>query len=330
MARIEDIENCGLRLVFDEAGLPLKLVDQHGLDFNLPKPSSAHVDEHKAFPDQTSTEVAPTVVNAEVFTQVAEPASDSAAIYVTRVGKAVYRGLANLLSAGGGHMVGLLAWFVMDAPGRTVGLGIAGETKIEVLNGTATTAVGAENQLTQNNGAIGTLILTDNQVVSNAGSIGTCVGVRNAITDNDGTIGTWIANYTPDHSTIAPGALRYSHKSDDPGAIMLNKGAVVDGGTYATSPTTGQTVTIPFGYSTAVIIPDGTLASLTIAFPTKAALDAAGADGYEVQIKTTATLTSLTLSSTGAAFLDAVTTLAALGYVKYRYIQSSSLWYRIG
>lgn len=276
------------------------------------------------------SETTAVAVSPDQKTLSVEPASNSDAIFLARIGKAIYRGAANLLSAGGGHIVGLLGWFVMDASGKTVGLGIASEAKLEVLAGTVTTAVGTESQLTQNAGTIGTLVLTDNQVVDNAGTITTAIGTRNTISANTGTLTTWIANYMPDLSGIIGSATRFSHKSDDPSAVMLNKGAIIDGGTYAATPTTGQTVTIPFGYSTAVIIPAGTLAELTVAFPTKAALDAASADGYEVQIKTTAALTALTLSSTGATFLDGVSTLAALGYVKYRYIAASSLWYRIG
>jgi len=77
-------------------------------------------------------------------------------------------------------------------------------------------------------------------------------------------------------------------------------------------------------YSEYVLIPGVTLATLTLNMP------ANPIDGQEVCIKTTNEITALTHSGNGKTLLDAMTTMAAGAYATYRYIGSSTTWYRKG
>lgn len=63
--------------------------------------------------------------------------------------------------------------------------------------------------------------------------------------------------------------------------------------------------------------------SYTIGFPPSPI------DGSQMTIKTKSTITTLSLiTSTPDTILDPVTTLAALGFVKYTYLLSQNLWVR--
>lgn len=228
---------------------------------------------------------------------------------------------------GAGHTVGYIGWNEVNAAGRNVGLAIGIEGKLEVLAGTVVVGVAAENQLTRNTGTVNTLILTDSQVVANSGTIGAVAGLRTFIAQNSGTIsGPVIGNWFPDHSGIIPAVARYAHKGDDPGAPIVNKAAIVDQSLFSSTPTTGQSINLPANYSLWLLLPAGTLASLICNFPPAAQ----AYEGQKVTIKTTQTITTLTLASAGGSFLDPVTTLAANGFVTYAFLFASNIWFRVG
>jgi hypothetical protein len=95
-------------------------------------------------------------------------------------------------------------------------------------------------------------------------------------------------------------------------------------------PATGfnQTVPTPVSQRQWVLLqPAGGLATGTITFP----LNTGVVDGTEVLITTTQTITAFTLAANGAsAIYGPVTTLAAGGFVHYRFYQATNSWYRIG
>ena len=104
---------------------------------------------------------------------------------------------------------------------------------------------------------------------------------------------------------------------------MVSKAAIVDASQHAYSPTTGETIALAETGTYHILIPAETLDTLTLTFP------AAPIDGQELLIKSTKTITSLTLSGNGETILDTITTIAALGSVRYKYLGSNNLWYRI-
>lgn len=95
-------------------------------------------------------------------------------------------------------------------------------------------------------------------------------------------------------------------------------------------PGTGfnQTVPTPVSQQQWMLLqPAGTLATGTITFP----LNTGVADGTEVLITSTQQITTFALAANGAANIyGAVTSLAAGGFVRYRFYQPTNSWYRIG
>lgn len=97
-----------------------------------------------------------------------------------------------------------------------------------------------------------------------------------------------------------------------------------NGMTY-NAPLTGASITIGANVEYLVLEPAGTIATLTVTFP------ASPGDYQTVTISTTQTVTALTLSgNTGKTIANAVTTLAANGFVKYIYRPTNTKWYRVG
>jgi hypothetical protein len=227
-------------------------------------------------------------------------------IVIGVAGKVFYESAtANI--TGAGHTVGAIGWSVINATGRTTQLAIGSEGKLDVIAGTVTTGV-----------------LNESQLASNAGTINTLIGQRSAVVTNTGTIGYYVGHYFPDHSAISGITTKRCYQSDDTNAPMVVKSVIVSQSVFAVAPTTGQTITIPDNYGDYLVMPAGTLATLTINFP------AVPIDGQEITIKTSQALTALTLSGNGKTMFDGVTTMAVNAFVTYKYYAGSTLWYRKG
>jgi hypothetical protein len=95
-------------------------------------------------------------------------------------------------------------------------------------------------------------------------------------------------------------------------------------------PTTGFSLAVPTPVAEQqwmLLQPVSTLATGTITLP----LNTTTADGTEVLITSTQTITALTISLNGAtAAFGAPTTLAANGFARLRFYSSTNSWYRIG
>ena len=90
------------------------------------------------------------------------------------------------------------------------------------------------------------------------------------------------------------------------------------------TPVTGDTVTLSVAPEHTIIVPSGTLATLTLSFPTSAI------DGTVLTITCSQTITTLT--ATGSAFLANSTppaTITAGTTLKYMYIRSLNKWINI-
>lgn len=98
--------------------------------------------------------------------------------------------------------------------------------------------------------------------------------------------------------------------------------------TQYSTPTTGTTVSVVpanTGQSVYLLItPAGTIAALTIL------LYASPADGQELIVSTTQTITALTVNGNTKTVLGAPTTLAANGFFRLRYDAVNQTYYRIG
>jgi hypothetical protein len=232
--------------------------------------------------------------------------SNSTAINIAKTNKTRYT-FDGVDITGSGHIVGGLDWIVHEANG-TIASAYPHEAKLDISGG----------------GTITVALLNEAQVASNDGNITTLIGHRAAVTGNTGTIGYFAGFYFPDHAAVSGITTKRSFKSDDAAAHVEIKGMVISQALYAISPTSGSTETVPDGYSDYVMIPGGTLATLTLNMP------ANPIDGQELCVKTTQAITTLTHQGNGKTLLDALTTMAAGSYATYRYIGASTTWYRKG
>lgn len=88
------------------------------------------------------------------------------------------------------------------------------------------------------------------------------------------------------------------------------------------APVTGATVQYPNATSDVTLEPAGTLATLTVAFPTNPV------DGQNIVVSTSQTLTALTLTTTVGTILNAPTTLLAGEAFAYKYLLTQNKWFR--
>lgn len=225
---------------------------------------------------------------------------------------------------GYGHVVASIAWTVMDMPGKAANLLIAGESKLENLNGSITNAIVQENQMATNAGAIDTLALSSSRVIVNSGTINKAIGHQSSVEANSGTIGSWYGFYNPDMSVVIGAATRRSFLNEDPGAPAVSKAPFISQAVQATGVLDGQNLVVNNNVSDLIIIPAATLTALTITLPS------APIDGQELSIKTTQAITTLTLSGNGRGMIDTLTTLAASGYATFKFLGVSNSWYRKG
>jgi hypothetical protein len=91
---------------------------------------------------------------------------------------------------------------------------------------------------------------------------------------------------------------------------------------YAT-PLTGVTLNASAA-GTYVVNPAGTIAALTINFPTSPY------DGQEWGYMTTQIVTALTLAATGKTIVGGPTAGTANGFARFKYRHTNATWYRIG
>ncbi len=92
-------------------------------------------------------------------------------------------------------------------------------------------------------------------------------------------------------------------------------------GSYQT-PTTGFTITIASGIAFLNLNPAGSLLAGTINMP------AVPVDGQVIEIASTQTITTLTVSGNGSTILNAPTTITAGTGFSYRYRATGTTWYR--
>ena len=90
------------------------------------------------------------------------------------------------------------------------------------------------------------------------------------------------------------------------------------------APLTGFSAVIGAGNTWLLIVPAGTIAAGTVVMPY------APADGAVVQINTTQTITSLTVSGVGVTLAGAPTTLVANAFFRMQYRLATNTWYRVG
>lgn len=90
-------------------------------------------------------------------------------------------------------------------------------------------------------------------------------------------------------------------------------------------PVTGFSYTFTNSFAGVIIEPVGTLATGTLVFP------AAPVNGQTVQVDTTQTITTLTLTpGAGTTIVGGITTLAANGFASWYFRSATSRWYRHG
>lgn len=98
--------------------------------------------------------------------------------------------------------------------------------------------------------------------------------------------------------------------------------------TQYAAPTNGATVVISDTQNGVWLIlsPAGTIAGATLKFP----LSSTTLDRTEILINTTNAITTITNDANGGTIEGAVTTLAAKGFLRYRFDIVLQTWYRVG
>lgn len=295
-----------VHMEIDSSGNPIGLVGPDGQDAGVVLAETDPVTGGITLtPHSSTTETGISI--GTTIEQSVEPTGDGDGIHINTYHKSEYNGATGVDLTGAGHVVAGLDHINHKGDGTLVGA-YPSEAKLDITGG----------------GTVTNVLLQELQVASNNGTITTLIGNRSTVVANSGTIGFFVGHYFPDHSGVSGITTKRCYQSDDAAAPMLVKAPVIDQSLYSVSPTNGTTETIPDLYSEYVMIPGGTLATLTLKMP------ANPIDGQEVCIKTTQAITALTHQGNGKSLLDALTTMAAGAYATYRYIGPSSTWYRKG
>lgn len=114
----------------------------------------------------------------------------------------------------------------------------------------------------------------------------------------------------------------------NPATVLITTPMLASGGYFRIVPTAGNSYTIPNNVTNYVMVPAGTLATLTLTMP------ATPQDGQIVRITSSKTITALTLSANaGQTILNAPTaiTLSTTGSynVALIYVTADATWYRV-
>ena len=229
-------------------------------------------------------------------------------------------------TSGAGHYAAALSWYKNIGTGNP-NYAIGHESRLDNENASATitAACAQDNVIGSNAGTIGTLTVSQDRIVSNTGTI--TLALMNSISvTNTGTIGTLYGAYFPDLSAVTGITTRYAYVNADAGAPIKSIAPVYAECDQRASPTAGQTVTVDLHTDTLYLTPAGTLATLTIALPAVASLGA-GFKGKQVEVHTSQTITTLTVTSAGAAFVIAPATAGpAKGFV-LKYDSVNNAWW---
>lgn len=222
------------------------------------------------------------------------------------------------------HAVGTLGWSAMDSTGVSMPLMEGVEGRVDNLAGTLTTGICGDFFTNTNVGTMTNWYGTYGYIGGNSGTIGTAYGHAAAVLANTGTITIFVGFYNASNAGISGIANRFSFYNADPIAPSFSMAPIIDDSVNFASPTTGTTYTVP-NNTTYQVFSISAIAALTLTFP------AAPIDGQELLVKTTGAITTLTMSgNTGHSIVDPVTTLATNAWVRYKYYNPGSLWYRIG
>jgi hypothetical protein len=139
----------------------------------------------------------------------------------------------------------------------------------------------------------------------------------NADTANDQHVSTYAGGYYY-YLTSSPVFLPF--QIDALGNVTTGAG-IAENGSSIQTPTTGTTITLALTNHTTLLTPAGTLAALTLDFPTPTV-------NQRLKVISTAAITALTLTPTGAdVFVGAVTSLAAGQSIEYLYNVAAATWY---
>lgn len=234
-----------------------------------------------------------------------------------------FRYEASVSNTGVGHCMASLSWYVHEGTGNPV-LAIAHEAKFEnSVAATISIGKGSEIQLAANVGTISAWMGCVSQIVSNAGTITVAILHDADVAANAGTIGTLIDFYAHDLTGKAGITTKYAFKNDDPLKLNLSASQWINQSRQNASPINEETVPVTALKSRLFLTPAGTIAGCTIALPAATTL----VDGQELEVYSTQTVTTLSWSCTGAAFILAPTTItAAKGFV-IQWDATNTIWW---
>ena len=201
----------------------------------------------------------------------------------------------------------------------------------------ASTTSGGSIHVNANDGAGSFIVFTASDevdTVANQINFTTDIGF-NISSAADGANYTWLfgtgSNWEVDSDTILFVDSTGSHAPQHTwlGALVINTDNSVTteaatantGGSFQT-PSTGFTITIANATTFLNLDPSGTLLAGTINLP------AAPIDGQIVEVSSTQTVTTLTVSGNGHTIKNAPTTIAAGTGFSYRYHLANTTWYR--
>jgi hypothetical protein len=106
---------------------------------------------------------------------------------------------------------------------------------------------------------------------------------------------------------------------------IYQNGPECNNATVVSAPTSGTTVTVAQQTNCEIIAPAGSLAALTIQFPTPLG------DGHIFQMPITQAITALTLTpNSGATIVGGLSSTAGYTLTRWLYTATGTTWYRIG
>jgi hypothetical protein len=272
----------------------------------------------------TSTTIGLVVPSLDYTTETYNPSTPpNQAIRFDRISKFVYA--SNESNSGAGHSGAGLDWY-SHTGGGDPNFCLVHESKMEILNNYANiTSACLENAQLANQGTISLFQGYVSQIYNNIGLVSTAVMFAVDVASNGGTITTLYGFFYPDMSGISGITTKRSFQNNDANAPMVSAAPLVVSATQRASPTVGQTITVTANKDRLIITPAGTLATLTIALPAASTL----LDGQTFEIQTSQTLTAITWTCSGSAFIVAPPSMNAAKGALLRWDTTNLAWWAV-
>lgn len=249
------------------------------------------------------------------------PPGASNSLYINRYNRVTLKNAGGDVS-GAGHIIEEQSHIVMDSPGRTASLMIAGQDKLDCKAGTITLGCISVSSVNENTGTIGTLIGHRSQITNSiGGTVANFWGYSSLLPASaGGTVGAYVAYHNP-VCDLTVTSKRF-FLNDDPAMPGVSKAPLIDQSIQAVAPVSGGTTNVD-KVSELMLGHGATIATHTFAFP------AGREDGHEIRVRTLSAVTAATWTAAGTnGVLNGPAGLAAFSETVFKYYASVDFWIR--